>query len=156
MRTIGMSVLACLCCLSWNRVQANTADDFRDAQRIVVVTEDEGIVYAQFCGFYELRDLLAESVSSPARTFEPAGLVLFEVTAIGREGETVAQVGDHWISTSDGSALLTSETFGRLMQLVDDRKGQGIPKAKVPASNQRALEHIQDPAYIEQNLCGTS
>jgi hypothetical protein len=60
----------------------------------------------------------------------------------------------HWISTIDGSALLTTATYDRLMQLVADRKGQGIPKDRVPASNKRDLQHIQDPGYIEQNLCG--
>jgi len=153
MRVSDISILVSICCLATSLAQADSADHFREAQRLVVITQDEGIHYAQFCAFYELRELLAESVGNISEANLITDSPLFEVRVLGKAGEATAYVGDHWISTDSGAALLPSATYERLVELVDKRRGQGVARAKIDATVLRALKQIQRPTYVEQNMC---
>ena len=155
MRVSEFLILVSICCLAASLAQADSVDRIREAQRIVVITHDEGIHYAQFCGFYELRELLAESIVNVSEAVETTDSPLFEVKVIDKAGETTAYVGDHWISTDSGVALLSSATYDRLVELVDMRRGSGVAKAKIDASVQRALNQLRDPEYAEQNMCAS-
>jgi len=149
----GFSILVSICCFVISSAQADPVDRFREAQRIVVITEEEGIHYAQFCAFYELRGLLAESIGNVSEAVTTTDSPLFEVRAISKAGEATAYVGDHWISTDSGTALLPSVTYDRLVELVDKRRGQGVAKGSIDATVQQALNQIQRPTYVEQNMC---
>ena len=155
MKTSSISILAAIYCLAVTSTHADPADRFREAQRIVVITQSEAIHYAQFCGFYELRELLADGISNVSMAVEPMESPLFEVKLLGQAGEITAHVGDHWIGTADGVALLPSARYDRLMEIVNNRKGSGVAEAKIDESIQRALKKIQDTAYIEQNMCAS-
>ncbi len=153
MRVSTFTILVSACFLAAVIANADSTDGYRDAQRIIVITDDEAIHYAQFCGFYELRELLTESVENVSDSIDVAGTPKFEVRILAKSGEYKAYVGDHWISTDRGSALIPSATYERIVEYVEKRKGQGQPKAKVNTSIQQILDRIQDPAYVEQNMC---
>lgn len=132
---------------------ADSTDGYRDAQRIIVITDDEAIHYAQFCGFYELRELLTESIENVSDSISMAGSPKFELRVLAKSGEQRAYVGDHWISTDEGTALIPSATYERIVEMVEMRKGKGGKKSAVSKSVQQILGRIQDPAYVEQNMC---
>lgn len=134
---------------------ADLANEYHDAQRIVVITGDEGIHYAQFCAFYELRDLIAKNVGNNVVTIDGAAHQLFEIRILGKFGERVVYVGDHWIRTAENTALIPIDDFGRIVHLIEKRRGQGVSPAKVELSVERALAQIQNSAYVEQKHCST-
>lgn len=134
---------------------AGAANELRDAQRIVVITDDEGIHYAQFCAFYELRDLVSESVGNDVISLDGAAHRLYEIRVLGKFGERVVYIGDHWIKTAENTALIPIVDFGRIVDLIEKRRGQGVSPAKVDLSVKRALSQIQDLAYVEENRCRT-
>ena len=132
---------------------ANPADGYRDAQRIIVITDDEAIHYASFCGFYELRELLTESVENISDSTDVVGTPKFELRVLAKSGEHKAYVGDHWISTDAGTAMIPSATYERILKYVEMRKGSGAAKSTVSKSVRQILGRIQDPAYVEENMC---
>jgi len=153
MRVSTFTVSVFTICLLIGSAYAGSTDGYRDAQRIIVITDDEAIHYAQFCGFYEFRDLLTESVENVSDSVSVSGTPKFEVRVLAKSGEFRAYVGDHWISTDEGTALMPSATYKRIMKYVEKRKGQGAAKATVSKSVKQILGRIQDPAYVEQNMC---
>jgi hypothetical protein len=140
-------------CLIANPAYSDSIEGYRDAQRIIVITDDEAIHYAQFCGFYELRELLTESVENVSDSISVAGVPKFEVRVLAKSGEYQAYVGDHWISTDEGAALIRPATYKRILEHVEMRKGHGAAKSTVGKSVQQILGRIQDPAYVEQDMC---
>ena len=126
----------------------------RDAIRIVVVTDNEGIHYQSGCAFYELRALLAANESNASQDVVLSGDSLFEARVLTRSGNSTVYLGDHWMSTDAGTALLTTTSYERITALVQMRKGEGVRKPKIEASIRRASERIQDPIYVEENKCG--
>lgn len=155
MKFSTLVIIFTLSCLAANLSQADATSDYRDALRIVVITDVEGIHYASGCAFYELRDLISEGAVNSANTMGKAGNPLYEIRVLGKTGEKPVYVGDHWISTSEGAASLSSATYDRIVELVEMRKGQGVTKARINASIRRALEHIQDPTFVEEHRCTT-
>jgi len=153
MRLSAFALLFSAFCLLVGSAYADSTDGYRDAQRIIVITNDEAIHYAYACGFYELRDLLAESVENVSDSLSMSGTPAFEVRVLGKSGEHKAYVGDHWISTAEGAALIPSATYDRIVEMVERRKGQGETKSTVSKSVQQILGRIQDPAYVEENRC---
>ena len=125
----------------------------RDAIRIVVITDDEGIHYERGCAFYELRDLLAANENNASHEVGPSGDPLFEVRVLTRSGNSTVYVGDHWMRTAVGTALLTTSTYERIAVLVQKRMGAGQPISKVDSSIRRASKLIQGPIYVEDNRC---
>ena len=150
-----MCILAFLCIggLTVGPAHADQSNEIRIAQHIVVITPDEGIHYARFYGFYELREILSESIADLSEALTTAGSPLFEVRAIGTDSELTAHIGDHWISTEDGVAILSPPVFKRLIELIEKRKGHGVPLPDLEASIQHAADQIRDPAYVEQDMC---
>lgn len=132
---------------------AEAPSEIRDAQRIVVVTDDEGIHYQSGCAFYELRELLATNEGNVSKDLAPAGEPLFEVRTLSRSGNATVYVGDHWMSTSNGVTLLPTDMYERIVLLVQKRKGQGVTKSNVEASIHQASALIQDAAFVEENRC---
>ncbi len=146
-------ILFVVCWLASDLSCADAENEYRDAQRIVVITDDEGIHYAQFCAFYELRDLIAENVGNdevPAGGTAPA---LYEVRVLGKFGERVVYVGDHQITTDKNTALVPTDAYARIVKLIEKRRGQGVSAAMIGPSVRRALARIQRPEYIEENRC---
>ena len=132
---------------------ADSASEFRDAQWIVVITANEGIHYARGCAFYELRDLIAENVGNGAASTDGTAHHLYEIRVLGKLGERLVYVGDHWITTAENTALIPIDDFSRIVQLIEKRRGSGVSPAMVDPSVKRALARIQDPAYVEDNRC---
>jgi len=155
MRVFAFALFFSTFCLVVGSAYAESTDGYRDAQRIIVITDDEAIHYAQFCGFYELRELLTESVKNVSDSMSVVGAPKFEVRVLAKSGEHKAYVGDHWISTDEGTALIPSATYARILEYVEMRKGQGAAKSTVSKSVQQILGRIQDPAYVEENMCPT-
>lgn len=153
MRMIVIVALASVILFGFNSAFADSQTGYRDAQRIIVITNDEAIHYAQFCGFYEFRDLLVESVGNVSAAMSTLDPPKFEIRVLSKSGEYTAFVGDHWIRTADGAALLTTASYERIVEFVDKRKGSGQPKAKVAGSIKQILGRINDPAYVEENMC---
>ncbi len=153
MRVPTFALFVSTFCLVVGSAYADSTDGYRDAQRIIVITDDEAIHYAQFCGFYELRELLTESVENVSDSMKLEGAPKFEVRVLAKSGEHIAYVGDHWISTNKGTALIPSATYERILKYVEKRKGHGVAKSMVGKSVRQILGRIQDPAYIEQNMC---
>jgi hypothetical protein len=153
MRISTVAIFFSTFCLVVGSAYADSTDGYRDAQRIIVITDDEAIHYARFCGFYELRELLMESVENVSDSISMAGAPKFEVRVLAKSGEQKAYVGDHWISTDEGTALIPSATYERILEYVEMRKGQGTAKSTISKSVQQILGRIQDPAYVEQNMC---
>lgn len=140
-------------CLASGLSFADAVNEFSDAQRIVVITEDEGIHYARGCAFYEFRDLLAENVgndSAPAAATAPQ---LYEIRMLGKFGERTVYLGDRRIQTAEGTVSVPTDTYDRMVELIEKRKGQGVAAANVDTSVKRALIQIQDPAYVEEKRC---
>jgi hypothetical protein len=153
MRMIVFVVLASVSLFGFNLALADSLSGYRDAQRIIVITEDEAIHYATFCLFYELRELLVESVGNVSAAVSMSEAPRFEIKVLSKSGEHTVFVGDHWIRTDDGAALLTSASYERIVESAERRRGEGQPKAKVNRSIQQILKRIRDPAYVEQNMC---
>lgn len=153
MRTIVFAILVSVIGFDFSSAYADTLNGYRDAQWIIVITEDEAIHYASFCLFYELRELLVESVGNVSAAVSMTEAPKFEIKVLSKSGEYTAFVGDHWIRTDDGTALLTSASYERIVESVERRRGGGQPKAKVNRSIQQILKRIKDPAYAEQNMC---
>lgn len=150
MKVLSFSILVSVCCLAINPAQA---DQIRDSLRIVVITDDEGIHYERGCAFYELRELLAENESNASDAIDRSDVPLFEVRLLGKPGNSTVYVGDHWMSTSAGTALLPSKAYERIAALVERRIGAGVPISKIDTSIRRASKRIQDPTYVEENRC---
>ena len=146
-------LLVSIFCLVVSLSHADAVGDYREAQRIVVITDDEGIHYAHGCAFYELRDLLADGARNVTDTVNIGDAPLYEIRVLGKFGKTTVYVGDHWIDTIEGTALLPSAAYDRVVELIERRKGQGVAKVKIGASIQRALDHILSPVYVEENRC---
>lgn len=140
-------------CLASDFSCAEPANDYRAAQRIVVITDSEGIHYAQFCAFYELRDLVAENVDNDVVAIGGTAQHLYEIRVLGKFGERVVYVGDHWIRTAESTALIPIGDFGRIVQLIEKRRGQGVIPDKLELSVERALKQIRKPAYVEDKRC---
>lgn len=155
MKYSTLVIIFTLSFLAANLSQADATSDYRDALRIVVITDDEGIHYASGCAFYELRDLISEGAVSSTYTMAKADDPLYEIRVLGKAGEKSVYVGDHWIGNSEGATSLSSATYERIVELVERRKGQGVTQARIDASIRRALEHIQDPAFVEEHRCTT-
>lgn len=153
MKTVISTLFFAIACLSAGLSTAGEAHDVTNAQRFVVITADEGIHYAKFCGFFELRELLASNVGNATVSISAPSRALYEIRMLGRGGEAVVHIGDHWIESSKGVALLPSATFERIVEMVDHRKGSGVPKRKIEASVRQALKRIQRPGYVEENGC---
>lgn len=153
MRMIVYLALASVSIFGFNLAFADSLSGYRDAQRIIVITEDEAIHYATFCLFYELRELLVESVGNVSAAVSVTEAPKFEIKLLSKSGEYTAFVGDHWIRTDGGTALLTSASYELIVESVERRRGEGQPKAKVNRSIQQILKRIKDPAYVEQNMC---
>lgn len=153
MRVLIFAFLVSTFCMTAGPAYADSTDGYRDAQRIIVITDDEAIHYAQFCGFFELRELLAESVENVSDSVSVAGAPKFEVRVLAKSGEYRAYVGDHWISTNEGTALIPSANYERILRYVENRRGQGASKSTVNKSVQQILGRVQDPAYVEQDMC---
>lgn len=132
---------------------AGEAPRIHDSIYIVVITDDEGIHYAGGCAFYDLRDLLAASEEYASTSVDLTDDPLFEVRALGKSGNTTAYVGDHWMRTSAGTALLPTKTFKRITELVQMRKGSGVRQSIIEASIRQVSKRIQDPIYVEENKC---
>ena len=156
MRMIVFVVLAFVSLFGINLAFADSLSGYRDAQRIIVITDDEAIHYASFCGFYELRDLLVESVARVSADVIMTEAPKFEIKLLSKSGEHTVFIGDHWIRTVDGTALLTTVSYERIVEYVEKRKGHGQPKAKVDGTIQQILRRINDPAYVEENMCRNS
>ena len=142
-------------CLAPGLSYADAANEYRDAQRIVVITDDEGIHYAHGCAFYELRDLIAESIGNAEVSADGTAPQLYEVRVLGKFGERVVYVGDHQIKTAENTVLVPIDAYGRIIELIEKRRGQGVSTAKVEQSVKRALAQIQDPVYLEENRCSS-
>ncbi len=153
MRTIVFVILVSVIGFDFSSAYADTLSGYRDAQRIIVITDDEAIHYASFCLFYELRELLVDSVGNVSAAVSMTEAPTFEIKVLSKSGEYTAFIGDHWIRTVDGTALLTSASYERIVESVERRRGEGQPKAKVNRSIQQILKRIKDPAYLEQNMC---
>ena len=125
----------------------------RDAIRMVVITGDEGIHYERGCPFYELRALLADNESKATGANASSNESLFEIKLIGKAGTRTLFVGDRWMRTSTGTAVLSVEVFERITALIESRKGAGVPKARIEASVRRATKLIQHPKYVEDQRC---
>ena len=150
------SLFACFIaafCLVSGPVVADSIDGFRDAQRIIVITDNEAIHYASFCAFYEIRELLSEGLKDASESISVPGVAKYEVRALARSGEYTARIGDHWIQTKEGTALLSTARYERILALIEPRLGKGAPKAKTGKAVRQILARIQDPAYVEENLC---
>lgn len=124
-----------------------------DALRLVVVTGDEGIHYEHGCAFYELRSLLADSEAQVDASLTAPGEPLLEVWLLGRSGTGVLQVGDRWVKTAAGVVPITADDHDRIMQLVENRIGQGVTGGKIKVSIEQASKVIRDPSYVEENRC---
>lgn len=134
---------------------ADAANEYGYAQRIVVITDDEGIHYAQFCAFYELRDLIAENVNNDVVPAGGAAPRLYEIRVLGKFGERVVYVGDHQISTEKGTVFVPIDAYRRIVELIEKRRGQGVSTAKVEPSVKQAIARIQSPLYVEEDRCLT-
>lgn len=155
MRTSNSIMLLSICCLAIGMSHADSVGNYREAQRIVVITDVEGIHYAHGCAFYELRDLLVDGTSNVTDTGSMADTPLYEIRVLGKFGKSTVYVGDHWMGTPEGASLLPSATYDRVVELIEMRKGQGVAKAKISKSIQRALDRILDPVYVEENRCSS-
>lgn len=140
-------------CLAFNLSLAEAVGDYREAVHIVVITDDEGIHYARGCAFYNLRDQLIEGVDNIDYTHSIDDSPLYEIRLLGKFGEETIYVGDHWLNTQDGTSLLSSATYDRVVALIENRIGSGVAKAKVDSSIEKALDRILDPLYVEDNRC---
>ncbi|MEQ8206031.1 MAG: hypothetical protein RIA65_07640, partial [Woeseia sp.] len=114
---------------------------------------DEGIHYERGCAFYELRAILARSESAAKGPIDRSKVPLFEVRLIGKAGASTLYLGEHWMRTSTGTATLPTGDYERIVALVDKRKGEGVPTAKLEASIRRATKLIQHPKYVEDKRC---
>lgn len=132
---------------------AGSESTFQETQRIVVISNGEGIHYARGCRFYTLRDLIADSAANLADASRPPGNALFEFRLLGIEGVTTMYLGDHWISGDAESAKLTDSVFKQLLEMIDARKGQGAPERSIEVSIRSALAEIQSLTYKEDNRC---
>ena len=150
---IGMLTASFLGVVSVASAFADPSAAIRNSQRIVVVTDSEGIHYAHGCAFYEMRDLLADGTRSTTELVSVNGEAQFEIRILGKTGDTPAQLGDRWIRIDGQAFSLSDATYDRIIALIDARKGAGVGKQRVANSIQAALEQIQDPAYVEQNRC---
>ena len=140
-------------CVASGHLYADAANVYRDAQRIVVVMDNEGVHYAHGCAFYELRDLIAENVDNAAITADAAAPRNYEIRVLGKFGEKTVYVGDHQIMTAERTVAVPDAAFARIVKLIEKRRGQGVASAFVEASVKQALARIQDPAYVEENRC---
>lgn len=133
---------------------ADDAEPYAKAFRIVVFTADEGIIFANACRFYELRDILAESaINVSAEHRETGNAHVFEIRMLGKDGEHTLYVGDRWIASPDGMTHIDAARYKRIADIVAERKGQGGPKDTVKALIGRYLADIKDPNYVEDNRC---
>ena len=148
----SLFLAALILAVSPQLVAAET-NQVRDAIRLVVITENEGIHYERGCAFYEFRELLAENESNALFANDLSDAPLFEVRLIGKSGNSTIYVGDHWMSTTAGTALLPSKAYERIAALVEMRKGEGVPESKIDMSIRRASKRIQDPNFVEENRC---
>lgn len=151
--TFKAAFIAIIFLASSSQLSAGETTNIHDAIRIVVVTDDEGIHYEHGCGFYELRELLAENEAHVSEAPDLAVDPLYEIRVLGKSGKSTVFVGDHWLITSAGTALLPTATYERITELIQMRKGQGVPKPRLEASIRRASKRIQDPGYVEENRC---
>lgn len=148
----SLFLAAIILALSPQLVSAET-NQVRDAIRIVVITENEGIHYERGCVFYEFRELLAENESNALVADDLSDAPQFEVRLIGKSGNSTIYVGDHWMRTTAGTTLLPNKAYERITALVEMRKGEGVPKSKIDMSIRRASKRIQDPNFVEENRC---
>lgn len=144
-----------LCCVFGDVASADANNLIRNSQRIVVITEAEGIHYAHGCGFYELRDLLADGSMASIESNDGFGDALYEIRLLGKNGETVAQLGDHWINIESTVSLISASAYARVVELIRKREGQGVGKARIESSISSALTEIRSPTYVEENRCAS-
>jgi hypothetical protein len=150
---MSRSIFIALSLLLMLGARAEEEPPIGDTQRIVVIRNSEGIHYAHGCAFYELRDLISESVSDTSEKMGTPDTPFFEVRLIGKSGVRTVYVGDHWMSKAGRVVVLTSATFDRILKLVEKRKGGGVPRSRIEKSVQAALSEIQRPTYVEENRC---
>ena len=112
----------------------SSVDEYRHAQQIVVVTDYEGIHYAPGCAFYELRDLIASNVGNLVIPASATGPDLYEIRVLGKFGEKVVYVGDHQIKSVEGTVFVPTDAYGRIVELIEMRRGSGVSTAKVDLS----------------------
>ena len=153
MKAISLIGISMLFIVFSNVAKANSVDDVRSAQRIVVLDDSEGIVFSNFCGFYELRALVVKGLRGAVGDDTGLSNPLYELRILGRFGETIVYIGDHWIKSQDGASSLSDATFERIVELVSRRKGQGIPLSKVDSVNARAIRQFNRSDYKEDNRC---
>lgn len=132
---------------------AADAPPVRDAIRMIVITGDEGIHFERGCAFYELRAILARNESAASGAIDRSKEPLFEVRLIGKAGNSTLFLGEHWMRTSAGTAMLPAADYERIVALVEKRKGEGVPTDKLDASIRRATKLIQHPKYVEDKRC---
>ena len=142
-------------CLASDLSYADAANEYSIAQRIVVITEDEGIHYARGCAFYELRDLIAENVDGDSVTAAATTPQLYEIRFLGKFGEKTVYLGDRQIQATEGTFWVPPDSYDRIVELIEKRRGQGIAVANVDASTKVALTQIRDPAYVEEKHCSS-
>ena len=150
---MSRSVFVALSLLLMLGARAEEAPSIGDTQRIVVISNGEGIHYAHGCAFYELRDLISKGVRDTSKRIGTPDTPFFEVRLIGKSGVSTVYVGDHWMSATGRVAVLTSATYDRILKLVEKRKGGGVPTSRIEKSVRAALSEIQRPTYEEENRC---
>ncbi|MDO3381249.1 hypothetical protein [Gilvimarinus algae] len=153
MKHLSLIMISILLYLAVGTARSNSIDEASTAQRIVVLNESEGIVYAHFCAFYELRALIADGLSGAKEDEVGLSSPMYELRMLSRSGESTVYIGDHWIQSSDGMFSLSSEVFERIVELVSSREGRGIPLSKVEAYNAKAIRQFRRPDYKEDNRC---
>jgi len=155
MRLIHLIFVGLLTFAVTDTSRANSIETVRSAQEVVVLTASEGIIYARFCGFYEMRELIAEGLLGPESDEVDVSQQQFEIRVLGPKGESVVLVGDHWIRSEDGVFILPAPIYDRIAESVSRRKGEGIPLAKVDAINARSIQKYKSAGYKEINRCSS-
>jgi len=155
MRIVHLILVGLLTFALTDTSRANSVETVHSAQEVVVLTASEGIIYARFCGFYEMRDLIAEGLLGPASDEGDVSQPQFEIRVLGPKGESVVFVGDHWIRSEDGVFLLPSPIYDRIAESVSSRKGEGVPLARVDAINAISIQKYKSAGYKEVNRCSS-
>lgn len=151
---IRISVVSLLLiCLCVNAAGDDSGNSIGESLRLVVIANDEGIHYAHGCAFYELRGLIADAATGVSKSAEAKGKPLYDVRLLAKGGQNTVHIGDHWIRTAAGVARIPSDKYQRIVELIENRKGQGIKKRRIEASVKRALAIVQSPDYVEDNRC---
>jgi hypothetical protein len=99
-----------------------------EATRLVVVSASESVVYESGPAFFEMKNLIASALSTPAtRDVISTNVPKYRIVVASKNNEVAYLLTEGWLHSAEGAHRFSDAAFKKLMHIIESRAGQGSP-----------------------------